>query len=763
MSATNLEARLVPSSRRCLRAYRGTGGMGRPAGTLALLLLASALAGSCTKDYSVRTIVNPRDPRITGLTPPTPTDLVATIGNRRVELSWSLPDSSYADTIRVYRIYRKGPADASPVLADSSRQSPFTVSNLVNGSTYLFSVSSVLDNGLEGYRSQEVSVVPATFGVQIAGGRTRVNSVNVTLAFLAPQGTAGVQISNTSDFSAAPTGPFTGSETWTLTPGDGPKTVYARFLDGEGNASTPVSAQVILDTVASIRSVTFTPASAAPGDLIRFRLDAGEAGGVAQVQLGSSGRTLALFDDATHGDSTAADGVYSLDYVAEENLDLVDAIVTGTFTDEAGNIAQSMTAAGRLTVHRSPDAVTLSAILTAGAGELFLSWSQADDPSRFASYRIYRAPTADVANDPNRRMITEISTRAVTTYTDTGLDPATTYWYAVAVVDPDGFSTLSAAQSGQPSATGAPNQPPTAVTLDAPFAIGKTSMRLSWSRNADLDFASYDLHRYLDAGLDTVVASTTRRDSTSFLDQGLLDNTSYSYRVFVKNRGGLSTGSNEQRATTVNANPDPVVLDPPADTGPDSLPTPAVRLSWSISTAHDFKEYALYRDTTPSVGEGSNLVRTISDRTQGNGNRIECLDTGLTDNTLYYYRVYVHDTAGGTAGSNLQSVITANRPPAPVTLTLSDTTSTSLSLSWTASTVQDFASYAVMQRPFGGHNAFGVADSTNQINQLNATLYFAHGDTTRYFFVVRVYDRPLQAGPRLYSESNVVTTRLNLP
>ena len=45
------------------------------------------------------------------------------------------------------------------------------------------------------------------------------------------------------------------SASWTLTTGDGSKTVYARFRDGVGNVSTNVTDTITLDTVAPTGSV----------------------------------------------------------------------------------------------------------------------------------------------------------------------------------------------------------------------------------------------------------------------------------------------------------------------------------------------------------------------------------------------------------------------------------------------------------------------------------------------------------------------------
>jgi hypothetical protein len=79
-----------------------------------------------------------------------------------------------------------------------------------------------------------------------------------------------------------------------------------------------------------------------------------------------------------------------------------------------------------------PHPVTLFEPSNPGCTSLDLSWTQNLDPG-FASYNIYRstAPGADL----NSELVTTITDQATTEYTDTGLQPETTYFYRVYVVD----------------------------------------------------------------------------------------------------------------------------------------------------------------------------------------------------------------------------------------------------------------------------------------------------------------------------------------
>ncbi len=90
---------------------------------------------------------------------------------------------------------------------------------------------------------------PTDVGILINNGDSYTWTVNVTLS-LSVLHSADVEmmISNAPNFSEADWEPFTPSKTWTLTEGDGEKTVYAKFRDVVGNETSPVSDSIILDT-----------------------------------------------------------------------------------------------------------------------------------------------------------------------------------------------------------------------------------------------------------------------------------------------------------------------------------------------------------------------------------------------------------------------------------------------------------------------------------------------------------------------------------
>lgn len=84
----------------------------------------------------------------------------------------------------------------------------------------------------------------------INGGAAHTNSPEVALAFEADDAGAGLtslRVSNDGR-SWTPWEDFATSRSWTLTTGDGTKTVYVSFRDAVGNFSVPASAAITLDT-----------------------------------------------------------------------------------------------------------------------------------------------------------------------------------------------------------------------------------------------------------------------------------------------------------------------------------------------------------------------------------------------------------------------------------------------------------------------------------------------------------------------------------
>lgn len=287
----------------------------------------------------------------------------------------------------------------------------------------------------------------------------------------------------------------------------------------------------------------------------------------------------------------------------------------------------------------------------------------------------------------------------------------------------------------------ATSEPPAAVTLDAVASVSATEATLTWSQSDAVDFASYRLYRSDRANVtevDLLVgAPITSRGTTLLVDAGLVENTTYHWRVFVRDADGFSTPSNEVSATTTNTAPAAVNLaSAAADTG-------AVTLRWSRSPAADFAAYRVHRSATEAVSDSSAVIATISDPAE-----TAFVDTTVVEAATYWYRVFAVDRGSLSAGSNKRSATLPNIAPAAVALaapTLSPggafpTPPQNVTLSWTAPAYPDFSRYEMLVSTSSSAACAGSVAGTLRDAGLTGFVYPATQAGT-YFFSVRTVDR----------------------
>lgn len=161
------------------------------------------------------------------------------------------------------------------------------------------------------------------------------------------------------------------------------------------------------------------------------------------------------------------------------------------------------------------------------------------------------------------------------------------------------------------------------------------------------------------------------------------------YGDFIDPAGNVAARVQANATMTVRRPPDAVTIY--SINAPDGF-FDRLQIAWSASTAPDFAQYRIYRDTSAGVDSSDFLARTIT-----SAGTITAIDTGLTENTRYYYRVYVMDNTGLWAGSNEADGLTGqDLPPDPVELFPPVATPgrhDRLELSWSQSSDNDFLRY----------------------------------------------------------------------
>lgn len=708
------------------------------ANSLVLLgLLALFCMAGCEKEH--KAIVAPDQENF----PEAPIQIQAMVDDNKIVLAWNMTN---AKNIRCYHIYRKDSVQAKMELTDSTIIKQFADTNVKNGNRYYYQLSAVSTKGYEGKRSTVISAIPNLFSVIIENGEEYTNKTTVTLSLTAPLGTAYMSIASDSLFQNSPWESYVSRKTWQLSPGDGEKFVYVKFRDYSGN-STPSHHfdKIIVDTKAVITEVTENTnnKTKVPGQVIHFKLSAGEMNGEATVDIGDVVRGIKLYDDGMNGDAKANNGAYEVDYMIPMGLKVLNVIITGHFRDRLGNLAQDVTASGRVTIQQDPLAVTLYPPAITGTDKkmLELYWSPSAD-NDFASYRLYRKTSSGVDTSTASILIATIANKATANHTDSDVKENINYYYRVFVFDKFGKAKGSNEVIGKINLI---NEKPSPVILLPPTAVEKslTSLTLTWSRNQDDDFESYRIYR---AQAPKAVDSTSfvaeiiyNQNIVNYQDTGLKENTEYNYQIYVFDTGGRSAGSNKEKGrTNVNEPPTPVTLLAPT---PIENSTTSLNLSWSKNADEDFKSYRIYRSDAPkSVDSSSFLVDIIY-----NQNTTSYENKNLKEGTEYNYRIYVFDNGGKSTGSNTAKGKTnVNVPPTPVSLLApapAGNSLTSLSLTWSRNADTDFASYRIYrtltpQKVDSASFLVGIITSQTTTNFEDTNLK----ENTEYNYRVYVFD-----------------------
>lgn len=371
-----------------------------------------------------------------------PTKVTLKLGPGAVELTWLFG----GDTTKVkeYRVYRRSANEVAfkRIAAVATRR--YRDLAVTIGTPYQYQIAAVNKSNVEGQPSDNATVTPSVFGMQVGNGAKFTNRRLITLVFNVPNNTALMMLANDPAFTGAIWETFSNNKTWELAAGEGLKSVYAKFRTVDQAESETVKTDITVDTIALISSITHDGAGRVlrAGDVLHIRLDAGEALGNATVSLidnanGSNAQdnNLRLYDNGSNGDAVRDDGVYELDYRIRPDLEFAQAFAYGNFTDAAANLALQRASATSFTAQFPPKAVTLSNPVADTSG-LKLTWTASNEKD-FANYRIYRSATSPV--DSTVAPLTIINDNGTATYRDTGITPNTFYFYRVFVYDRSGL------------------------------------------------------------------------------------------------------------------------------------------------------------------------------------------------------------------------------------------------------------------------------------------------------------------------------------
>ena len=269
-----------------------------------------------------------------------------------------------------------------------------------------------------------------------------------------------------------------------------------------------------------------------------------------------------------------------------------------------------------------------------GISRIDLVWTAPTDNGG-AAITAYRVEVSTTRGATWRTLV-ENTGNTATSYSHTGLDPATRRDYRVSAINRVGAGEAS----NVAHATTDPDfpDPPTnlAATADGPRAID-----LSWNEpvyTGGVPVTGYKVEVSLDGGATWAALADT--DADDYSHTGLDPASTRHYRVFAVNEAGLVSEdpSNEASATT-----DPIAPDAPTDLTATANGTSRIDLVWNAPGYDGGAEITGYRIEV-SVDGGivwRNLVENTGSR------RTAYAHTGLNPATTRYYRVSAINRAGG--------------------------------------------------------------------------------------------------------------------
>jgi chitodextrinase len=607
-------------------------------------------------------------------TPPTdPPNFTATAANaNQINLSWGA--SFDAKGVTIYYLQRCQPGSCQPRFGVATSPRTYSATGLTSGVTYTFYLWAADAAGNES-NSVDASATtpdnvppsaPTNLGASAASG-TQINlswsasSDNVGVSGYAIEYCAGSGCSPVNALTTTSSTSYSATGLSQATPYSFRVRAYDaqnNYGDYSGNASATT-----LDTSPPSAPASLS-ASAASGTQIDLSWPASSDNvGVAAYDIeycAGSGCSPVNALNSTGSTSYSAIGLspatsYSFRVRAR---------------DARPNYGGYSPTASATTVDTiAPSTPTSFTATTASGTQINLSWAASSDNVGVSGYAIEYCAGSGCSP------VSALTSTSATSYSATGLTPATTYNFRIRAYD---AQTNYSGYSGTASAITQDSVAPTAPTGLTAAAASSSQINLNWTASTDnVGVAAYHVERCTGAACSNFaeIATTT---STSYNNTGLADATTYRYQVRARDAFPNYSGySNVASAPT----PDGTAPSVPAGFTTPVVSATQISFTWTASTDNvGVTGYAVER----CQGAGCTNFAQIATPTTSS-----FTDSTVASGVTYRYQLRARDAISNWSGysSIVSATTTDNQAPSqPSGLVTSVISSTQINLGWTAST-----------------------------------------------------------------------------